>query len=662
MKLRLLLGIVIAVAGCENGFFAEPAREPSALNVSYSLNAGAASAARAFDKADRARVRLLHAGSVVLDTVVAFTPAGEVRIRIPLDGPETPTTHTVEVHLLRGTDVLFRGSIPLTLEEGEVASVQVELVPVVTTQIAPLPPLIAIGDTATIRAVTLFATGDTLENPDLTFSTTNPNVLTISSARLVRVVGEGTAQITVNGTGVTGVPPISVTVTQEIASITLPQTLDTLGVGDQHTFTATLRDRNGNVLQNRSVAWFIQDTTIAANVGGVFSGTIVGKRAGSTLVHATTAATAATPSQAATLTLLVKATAPAEPAQVTVSPPTTRTLLQGETQQFSAAVRDASGNTISNANVRWFSSNTAAVTIDSISGLAVAVTGGVASISARAGNVTGTATATVCGSPPQYSGGLLSLFTRAGRFRATNAVAASFNNIAVLFGGGFNFGTSPEDLVVGYDARGTLGMGVDPNAQVCVMDIAGGRYTRANVRVTKPAPVLPLLVTQETFSTGGGFILVRYTFKNQGTTTITGLRSGLVLDPDLMFDNNAINDRTRFNAQINASEAFETGGQVFGAAGVGTTNFVGYSATFNQTTNGDPTTLAGLFDKLAPGISTSTDGPADIRQYLAFGELSVAPGQSVSVSFAFAAGNDVQEYGANVANARATAFPNVPGF
>ena len=283
-RAALVAACALAIAACEKGFFAEPASEPSALNVSYSLSSAAASAGSAFDKADRARVRLINAGSVVLDTVVAFTPAGEARIRIPVDAPEEPTTHTVEVELMRGSDVLFRGSIPFTLEEGEVESVQVEIVPVVTTVITPLPPLTAIGDTATIQAITLFATGDTLENPDLTFSTTNPNVLTISNGRLVRVVGEGTASITVNGTGATGVAPIPVTVAQEIASITLPQSLDTLDVGQQHTFTAVLRDRNGNVLSNRSVAWFIQDTTVAANVGGVFSGTIVGRHAGSTLV------------------------------------------------------------------------------------------------------------------------------------------------------------------------------------------------------------------------------------------------------------------------------------------------------------------------------------------------------------------------------------------
>ena len=79
-------------------------------------------------------------------------------------------------------------------------------------------------------------------------------------------------------------------------------------------------------------------------------------------------------------------------ARVSVTPPAA-TVDVGATQQFAAAATDAQGNPVSVA-VTWASSNTAAATVNQ-SGLATAVGPGTTTITATAGQVTGSATLTV---------------------------------------------------------------------------------------------------------------------------------------------------------------------------------------------------------------------------------------------------------------------------
>jgi len=80
-------------------------------------------------------------------------------------------------------------------------------------------------------------------------------------------------------------------------------------------------------------------------------------------------------------------------ASVTVSPAATSVAV-GATAQYAATIRDSAGNLLTGQPVAWTSSNTAIATVGA-SGLATAVAGGTATISASSGGITGTAALTV---------------------------------------------------------------------------------------------------------------------------------------------------------------------------------------------------------------------------------------------------------------------------
>jgi hypothetical protein len=117
------------------------------------------------------------------------------------------------------------------------------------------------------------------------------------------------------------------------------------------------------------------------------------------MIHARAAALplAAAGALACLLTACGSENTPAEPpstaATVTVTPPTA-SIPAGQTQQFSAQVKDAKGNVLSKATVAWSSSDSDAVAV-STAGLASAYLPGTAKITATSGSVSSDAQLTI---------------------------------------------------------------------------------------------------------------------------------------------------------------------------------------------------------------------------------------------------------------------------
>ena len=83
-----------------------------------------------------------------------------------------------------------------------------------------------------------------------------------------------------------------------------------------------------------------------------------------------------------------------EPTTITVSPATAELVALDATVQLSAEVKDQNGQVMAGATVTWASSATAVATVDA-SGLVTAVANGTATITATAGEASGSATVTV---------------------------------------------------------------------------------------------------------------------------------------------------------------------------------------------------------------------------------------------------------------------------
>ncbi|MEJ7812257.1 MAG: Ig-like domain-containing protein [Gemmatimonadaceae bacterium] len=148
--------------------------------------------------------------------------------------------------------------------------------PVASITIAPPSPGVGVGGTVQLTATTKDAAGNTLANRTVAWSSLTMNIATVNAATgLVTGVAAGTATIRATSEGVTN--QVTVTVAAAVATITITpdsaRTSATIGVGENYTLTATLRDAQGNTLTGRAVTYESSNQAIATvSTAGVVTG------------------------------------------------------------------------------------------------------------------------------------------------------------------------------------------------------------------------------------------------------------------------------------------------------------------------------------------------------------------------------------------------------
>jgi hypothetical protein len=247
-----------------------------------------------------------------------------------------------------------------------------------------------------------------------------------------------------------------------------------------------------------------------------------------------------------------------------------------------------------------------------------------------------------------------------------NAIGHGFYlDTVALFGSGFVVGTSAADFKMGYNTRLSTS-DFDGSQQVCAIQTPALLRTVATVQVLSGG-VPGLTIHQETFSftnaPDADYLLLRYTLTNESASTITGLRTGYLADPDLYFDGvSPANDVIRFETgsgfPIGVASEFDTllHPARFGIVPVAATPLTSFLGFTNGPPVPDPATPAGFFAFLTGGIVTTPQGPRDIRQILGFGPVSLAPGQSAVFDFALVGGDNRAAFTANATAARAKAI------
>jgi hypothetical protein len=170
--------------------------------------------------------------------------------------------------------------------------------------------------------------------------------------------------------------------------------------------------------------------------------------------------------------------------------PATASKQVGQTQQFTAVAKDASGNPISGVTFTWSSSNTSVATVNN-NGLATAVAVGSATITASAGGKSGTATLTVTPIPT---------FTVGGEVRYLNGsglvLALGTQTKAISANGSFTFDTPVQDGTY------TVSVQTQPTgpAQTCTVSPSSVTVSGANVTnlVVECSPYTKWLASAET--------------------------------------------------------------------------------------------------------------------------------------------------------------------
>ncbi len=242
--------------------------------------------------------------------------------------------------------------------------------------------LTALGETVQLRAEVRDQNGQVMAGAAVTWASAAAAVATVSATGLVTAVANGTSTITATAGGVSGTA--TVTVAQEVSSVTVTPAADTLVEGDTLRLAAEAADANGHAVPGEEFAWASSDTSVVRVDG---SGLITAVGAGVAEVTATSAGSGVMGRAA------LAVVAPM-PTAIEVTPDTLALTAIGQTVQLTAEVRDQVGRTMEGIPVSWSSADTTVATVHS-AGLVTAIGGGATTIAATAGAVSGTAVVTV---------------------------------------------------------------------------------------------------------------------------------------------------------------------------------------------------------------------------------------------------------------------------
>ena len=273
----------------------------------------------------------------------------------------------------------YVGTVPIaaTIEgKAAVAEVRVIPVPVVSVRVAPSSRDLTVGESAQLAAEPLDARGSVLSGRSIAWSSSRPNVATVTTSGVVAAISPGSAVITASTEGKSGVAAVTVS-PAPVASVAVSPSSATLIVGQTLDLEAQPRDGSGHPLSDRTVTWSSNRTDVATVSS---SGVVAAVSPGTATITATSEG------RGGTATIVVDAPA-VNRVEIT---PATATVSTGGAFRLAAAVYDSRGNVIPGAPVAWTSSDTRVATVDN-AGRVVGVQAGSVVITATSGDKAGTA-------------------------------------------------------------------------------------------------------------------------------------------------------------------------------------------------------------------------------------------------------------------------------
>ena len=276
------------------------------------------------------------------------------------------------------------GTVTVEARTGQVpgtAEVTVEQRAAVVEVAPPVDTLVALGDTVRLTAVAEDANGHSIEGVEFTWSSRDDGTVAIvDRSGLVTAVGNGVATVEASTQGVSGSSDI--TVEQRSVVVGLTPGADTIAaLADTAHLIAEARDANGHLIEGARFAWSSGDELVAT-VDSTGVVTAVGN--GTVTVEARTGQAAGT----------ADVTVEQRPVDVEVTPPVDTLLALGDTMRLTAQAFDANGHPIRGLAFAWSSGDDSVVTVDS-TGLVAAAANGSTMVTAKTGDVAGSAVVTV---------------------------------------------------------------------------------------------------------------------------------------------------------------------------------------------------------------------------------------------------------------------------
>lgn len=141
------------------------------------------------------------------------------------------------------------------------ATITVAVVPVASVTVTPGSAALTVGQSASLAAVATDANGNVLSGRQITWSSSNSAVATVSALGLVNATGGGSSTITASVGGKSGTATIVVqpATPAAVTSVRVSPSTLTLHHNQTATLTAQALDASGNVLTGRTISWTTSD-------------------------------------------------------------------------------------------------------------------------------------------------------------------------------------------------------------------------------------------------------------------------------------------------------------------------------------------------------------------------------------------------------------------
>ncbi len=239
---------------------------------------------------------------------------------------------------------------------------------------------LSVGATAALQVSARDASGRDITDRPVIWSSSDSSIVQVSPTGVVTAVGTGVAQVSASVAGRSALAEVTV-VQRPVSSIEIGPLAPRVLVGGFIQLVALPRDETGTPLPDRPVFWSSSDATIASVDA---TGFVSGRAAGVATV------TARSEEREAAVGVVVELV----PVASVIVSPRQDTIVVGQSTQLAAVPRDSLTIPLVDRVIAWSTSNPAVATV-SAAGVVIAVSPGIARITADVEGVLGDATVVV---------------------------------------------------------------------------------------------------------------------------------------------------------------------------------------------------------------------------------------------------------------------------
>ena len=258
-------------------------------------------------------------------------------------------------------------------------------------EITPTVDTLLVGDTLRLMAEATDENGHVVQEAEFSWASSDTLVVSVDRSGLVTGLAAGGAGVTATSSAIVNRAELTVLTPVPTTMRVIPDTVALTALRQTAQLTAEVRDQDGRVMTEVRVSWSSADTTIAS-VDSI--GLLTAAGSGATTVTAT----AGEASAKAVVSVM-------QLADSVIVSPSADTIALSDTLRLVAEAFDENAHRVESAEFTWSSSDSSVATVDG-SGLVEGVAEGVASVTAAAGGVRGTATITVTKRPPKPGPGV----------------------------------------------------------------------------------------------------------------------------------------------------------------------------------------------------------------------------------------------------------------